>query len=321
MITFRSLENEEKIINKLIAKKYLQTIFSSPKFLDYHKSRFDTEYLVYSENGKDLFAIPLVKKGGLLISHPGATYGGLIELSEIDNYEDTLQRFISELKQNKYELEIKLPSKLLVDKKSNKFIDLIETKFKPILSEEETIVDLQKTNFENLSTSGFNKGHKTEIARFAKNITSDFQIINNKHFQKYYDILYQNTQKFNSEPTHSFEEFTLLHNLFPEKIKTYCVLDKENKEVISGITIFILNNISVSGFYSTYNYNLGKEYLGSLKYSYWKLFRALQLENYKFFNFGIDVKHGELPNDGLRYFKDGFGGYQLNRSLYRLVNK
>lgn len=75
VITFRSLEKEEKLINNLIAKKYLQTIFSSPKFLDYHKNRFNTEYLIYSENRKDLFAIPLVKKENLLISHPGATYG------------------------------------------------------------------------------------------------------------------------------------------------------------------------------------------------------------------------------------------------------
>lgn len=321
MITFRVLESEKELIKIIISKKNLQTIFSSEKFLNYHKSKFNTQYLIYSENGKNILAIPLVKKGKLLISHPGATYGGLIELSKIDNYEGTLERFVSELKQADYELEIKLPSKLLVDNDLNRFIDVIESKFIPVLKEEETVIDLQKRNFENLSTAGFNKGHKTEIARFLKNINTDFQLINNQHFEKYYKILYKNTKKFNTEPTHSFEEFNLLHNLFPENIKTYCVLNKENNEVISGITIFILNHISVSGFYSTYNYSLGKEYLGSLKYSYWRLFRILQLENYKFFNFGIDTRYGELPNNGLRYFKNGFGGYQINRSLYRLPQK
>ena len=321
MITFKKLETEKEFIEKFISEESLQTIFSSAKFLDYHKNRFDTQYLIYSENNKNLFAIPLVKKGSLLISHPGATYGGIIEISQIDNYYEVFERFLLELRNNQYELEMKLPNKSLINKNTNKFIELIENSFRSTLTQEETIVDLQSSNFENLSTSGFNKGHKTEIARFKKNINADFKIINNKRYEEYYKILYQNTKKFNTEPTHDLKDFILLHNLFPEKIKTYCVLDRENNEIISGITIFILNDLTVSGFYSTYNYNLGKTYLGSLKYSYWKIFQILHLENYKYFNFGIDVRFDELPNEGLRYFKNGFGGYQINRSLFRITNK
>ena len=39
-------------------------------------------------------------------------------------------------------------------------------------------------------------------------------------------------------------------------------------------------------------------------------------EGFKFYNFGIDVKHGEKPNKNLRYFKLGFGGLNVKRSSY-----
>ena len=39
MITFKKLETEKEFIEKFISEESLQTIFSSAKFLDYHKNR------------------------------------------------------------------------------------------------------------------------------------------------------------------------------------------------------------------------------------------------------------------------------------------
>lgn len=318
MIKFIKLEEVSNRIDQLILEKNHQHLFLSKKFLSYHNKRFNTYYLKYFDKKNEILTIPVVVKDNLLFSHPGASYGGILQLSNNIDFNISYFNFLKDLKQNNYILNIKLPDHQLLDRRFNKFNTLIQKNIKPTFIEEETIIKLEKHNYSSTATSNFNKGHKTEINRFQNKIDFNFKKLEEKYFEEYYKILYKNTQKFNKSPTHNFEEFKYLHDLFPNNIKTFCVTRKNDNHIIAGVTVFVLNSITISAFYSTYNYELGKDYLGSLKYVYWKLFSIFQNENYKYFNFGIDVPYGAKPSDSLRYFKNGFGGEQIYRSHYDL---
>jgi len=316
MLKFLDLHNIDDSYDEYILTRNNQTFFLSKKFLNYHYKKFKTNYLIFSKNNIDILAIPISINKNILQSHPGTSYGGIIQLNEIENYSNLFNEFIQELKKSKYELKIKLPHPNLIDEKTSIYNNLVHQNMTPEFIEEETIIDISETDYSTTTNCNFNKGHKTEINRFRNNVNFNFFQISNERFKDYYEILYKNTLKFNKFPTHSYEEFVYLHDLFPNKIKTYCVLDKVSKKIISGVTIFKLNLKTVSAFYSTYNYEMGSEYRGSLKYVYWQLFDLLQKEGFEYFNFGIDVTFGNPPSDSLRYFKNGFGGFQLPRYHY-----
>lgn len=316
MIKFLDLQNVNYLIDQHVLGSNYQTIFLSKKFLNYHYSKFKTNFLIFSKNNTDIFGIPVSINGNILNSHPGTSYGGIIKLTEEVNFKNLFYEFVEELINNKYELKIKLPHRSLIEEKSSIYNNLIHQNMKPEYTEEETIIDISNCDYTNTTNCNFNKGHKTEINRFKNRINYIFLQINEEKYSEYYQILVENTLKFNKAPTHSFEEFVYLHNIFPDHIKTYCVVEEKSKKIIAGVTIFKLNLLSVSAFYSTFNYKMSSEFKGSLKFVYWQLFDLLQREGFKYFNFGIDVTHGNPPSKSLRYFKNGFGGFQLPRFHY-----
>ena len=85
---------------------------------------------------------------------------------------------------------------------------------------------------------------------------------------------------------------------------------------VAGMTKFRLNKNALHIFYGSMDYKYLNEFPGALKFLYNHEINNAKNKGYRYFNFGVDVHHGEKPNINLRNFKLGFGGKITTRDSY-----
>jgi len=322
MFEILNFDNISEEYQDLIFKENKQTIFSTKLFLSYHLDKFNTEFLIYKKNNKELLLLPFVRDNDSLSSHPGASYGGFVELKNIKDSE--FEKIFNELNvfiknNNINEVNIRYSPDIFLSKNNFDFNDYIKSKSVLNYEQEETYIELSGRDFENLNKTGFRKGHVSDISKFKNTINFSIKKLEKENeVSSYYSLLENNTSKYGVKPTHSKDDLYKLINLLPNHIEIFGLFS-DSGLLISGITIFVLNQKTVAAFYSNFNHDLGNQARGGLKYLYWELLKKYKHEGYKFFTFGVDVKPGEPENKNLRYFKDGFGSNQDIRSNYTLT--
>lgn len=321
MINKIQLEDLNQNYENLIFEKQQQTVFSSKTFLTYHMEKYKTQVLVFSIKNEPVAYLPYVEKDNKFISHPGSTYGGIVQVKRLEekSLNELVKQFHSFLKQESICFyEFRLPPRIFIKDSINQLNDTIANLCKLNYPEEETFISLKNKNFEELNNCQFTKGHKSEIKWFLNN-NQDFKLeklSNDYNLEQFYSILKSNMKKFNKQPTHNLQELKYLIKKLPQKVIITSLI--REKLILASVMNFILNDKTVHTFYSSFNYS-SKNSKGALKYLYWKLINEYSFKNYEYFNFGIDESFGEVKNDSLRYFKNGFGGQQLSRIKYVLT--
>ncbi len=294
------------------------TFFQNPGFLNYHGDRFNNIVFAFYDNSNLITYITINSENSKAISHSGSTYGGFVQKKELSSTEclKIIDLFLKELTTCKFnELIIKFSPEIFIEEKFNKLNNLLKEKLILNYQEETTYINLNNYYPDNLRKSNFKKGHISDIKEFAKQKNFNVRNVNDKtSIGNYYEMLSVNLKKFDKVPTHSFDELYYLVTKFPKNIEI-SVLETQHK-LIAGLTKFKFNEITIHNFYSSMDYSLSNKFRGGLKYLYNYEMTNAKEEGFKFYNFGIDVKHGEKPNKNLRYFKLGFGGLNIKRSNY-----
>lgn len=323
MIEFKLLSFLDKDLqhwDRLNFKENQQTLFSTPKFLKYHKNQQNFLFVQIILSNEVIAFIPLSIKDKKATSHSGATYGGFVQTRELNDEicKFVYEKFIKFLKTKGVNgFFLKIPPKTFI-KSSNNQLNEYFIKHMEIHEKEETsFVDLTKKDFTSLEKLDIRRNHKRDIKFYKNNYLNNSKILridSKSQMFEYYKVLENNLSKFDKKPTHSLEELWFLINNLPDNIWIDALV--YNDKIVSGITNFKLNNYVNYFFYGSNNYYANLK--GSMKYLYYESMKNRKLEGYEYIDFGIDAKQSETPNTSLRSFKEGFNTIHENRYLYLL---
>lgn len=112
-------------------------------------------------------------------------------------------------------------------------------------------------------------------------------------------------EKFNSSSTHTYEEIVRLGQMFPGKIHAYWAEQTDGE-----YGAFALGYCFKKVFHTQYldlNYAHSSEY--PHLYLIYELMKIAKSDGYSYFSFGASTeKRGEVLNEGLYQYKNGYGG-------------
>ncbi|MCK5401785.1 MAG: GNAT family N-acetyltransferase [Flavobacteriaceae bacterium] len=298
--------------NKFVAKSKNATFLFHRDFMDYHSDRFDDYSLLVFKEEKLVAIFPANRVDNIIYSHQGLTYGGLV-IHEALKFQDVLESFKSILiflNSNGFEtLELKLIPPIynsLPSDEINYFMFLLNAELlrRDVLS----VIDLDDgINISKNRIEGYKraKRHKLEIKE-------------EREFNEFWNgILIPNLKlKHNANPVHSLNEITLLKQHFPNNIRQFNVYFNDN--IVGGATIFETKKVAHAQYISA---NIDKNMLGSLDYLHFYLINEV-FANKKYFDFGISNKNqGKNINEGLLFWKEGFGAKTITQDFYRVSTK
>lgn len=286
-----------------------QTFLFQRGFMDYHSDRFsDFSLMIYTDD--ELIALlPANKVGNELHSHQGLTYGGMICNSMLKSEEVIVifQAILQFLNQSKIEkLHIKeLPFIYLGSPINNPFSYLyFKVSAQLYRMDMHSVVKPTSLNYSRSRKNGIKRAEKHGLI---VEETDDFSSFWN-------EILIPNLDnKHDVKPVHSLDEIQLLKSRFPGQIRQFNVLHEG--KIVAGTTIFDTKNVAHSQYISG---NKDKNTLGSLDFLHHYLLENVFADK-SYFNFGIShLEQGQLINEGLLYWKEGFGAHSVTQGFYTI---
>ena len=286
-------------------------------FMDYHQDRFeDFSLMIYKE--EKLFAVlPANKKGDVVCSHQGLTYGSFI-LQESAKLFYTFEAFKSMLSflysEGIKKLDIRVIPSFYNSIPSDE-LEYILFKANAKLVKRDVIMVIDyahKLRFQKNRREGINKAKRNGLV---VKMDGDYDA-----FWK--EILIPNlSEKHDASPVHTLEEIKLLASRFPNNIAQVNVYKDE--KIVAGTTVFLTKNVIHPQYVSA---NSDKNVLGSLDLLYDFIVNDYNDEK-KYFSFNTSSEEqGELLNQGLIFWKEGcgarshvFNNYVLETDIYKTL--
>lgn len=277
--------------------------------MEYHADRFEDYSLLVFQDDKLVAVFPANISNGILYSHQGLTYGGLILSSKIKFaavvyvFRDLLA-FLEQQQFNKIvikEVPFIYATKFSEDLKYLLFIVNAHLYRRDMLTVLELSSDLKLTN-----------GRKEGVKRGLK---SNLEIVESDDFSDFWNqILIPNlSEKHNAKPVHTLEEITFLKQKFPRNIRLFKVYYQS--EIVAGTTIFETETTAHSQYIAS---NPEKNELGSLDFLHYHLLTEV-FSTKKYFDFGIsNERNGRNVNAGLLYWKETFGSGYVVQDFYEV---
>ncbi len=278
-------------------------------FMDYHSDRFNDASLMIYKNEKLIALLPANRVDSTIYSHQGLTYGGLI-FGEKLKFRDVLKIFKAVLKylsDNGIEtLELKqLPSFYARCPNDELLYLMFLTEAQLFRRDALSVLNLKhRPKFSKDRIEGNKRGIKNGL--IVKEVD---------HFDAFWNtILTINLEeKHQTKPVHSLEEITMLKRKFPKHIRQFNVY--KDDVLVAGTTIFETEFVAHSQYISG---NKDKNILGSLDVLHTYLIENV-FHNKAYFDFGIsNENNGKQINEGLQYWKEGFGARTMIQDFYRI---
>lgn len=282
----------------------------SRNYMSYHSNRFADQSLIIKKSGVPVAIFPASIHDKTIISHGGLSYAGLISTKNLHT-ENTLNAF----------LEIK---DFFISAGINDiFYKAIPYIFHTYPSQEDLyalhrlgaqLVRRDISSVINLSKDyKYSKGRKWSINKAKKNNT---QIIVSDNYKKFYELLVETLAKFRVSPTHTLEELSYLHSVFPNQITLYEATVSDRLH--AGAIIYDYDQtVHVQYMASSEE---GRE-LGALDYLISHLIEKVYSKRL-YFSFGISTENsGLILNSGLISQKEAFGAYSIVHDFYNWTLK
>jgi hypothetical protein len=299
--------------NEFVAHAKNATFLFHRDFMEYHSDRFqDFSLLIFDEKNILKAILPANRVEDVLHSHQGLTYGGLIlnqnsKMQDVVEMMYSLLKFLNENAILSFNLK-QLPT-IYHESPSDELQYLMFLMQGNLVRRDVlSVVDL-KTKF------SFSRDRKNGIKRGIKN---NLVVKEEPNFELFWnEILIPNLeQKFKIKPVHSLEEITYLKSKFPNNIRQFNVY-KEGK-IIAGTTVFESDFVAHSQYISADD---SKNITGSLDFLHNRLI-TYTFRNKKYFDFGISNENqGQNINQGLLFWKEGFGARTIVQNFYEIETK
>jgi len=294
------------------------TIFHLQKFLSYHpKGRFhDCSVLIKNKKKKIVAVFPSAIEKKVIISHPGSTYGGIVikkylKLQEIEEIYKAIIKFYSKKGFLEFGLKIIISENFF---RSNDKIELflLNSGMKLLSKEISVVIDVDDF----FQYKGMRRTTKQIIKsdRLQELEHDKFLIATSIEQKKQaYNLIYNNLKnKYNKNPTHSFDELMKLEEKFPDSV--YFFIIERKMEIVSTYVCFQLNKDVMHTFYIAKSKNRGTVVdVGLILY----IMEYLKKKNIKFFNFGISSRE-KLIKYWIHNYKEQFSKYLLTRNIWRI---
>ena len=312
--TIRKYQSSDySLWNEFVANAKNATFLFHRDFLEYHQDRFeDFSLLIFDEKNLLKAILPANRVGENLYSHQGLTYGGLV-LQQKSKFQEVIgmMKTILQFLQNQHIVSLQLKQLPTIYHESPsdemEYLSFI-LNAKLCRRDSLSVINLE-TDFEFTSSraEGIKRGTDLELEwKEEQDFTSFWN-----------EILIPNLdQKFKTKPVHSLEEITFLKSKFPNNIRQFNVY-KQGK-IIAGTTVFESDFVSHSQYISADD---SKNTTGSLDFLHNRLI-TYTFRNKKYFDFGISNENqGKNINNGLLFWKEGFGARTLIQNFYEIETK
>ena len=312
--TIRKYQSSDySLWNEFVANAKNATFLFHRDFLEYHQDRFeDFSLLIFDEKNLLKAILPANRVGENLYSHQGLTYGGLV-LQQKSKFQEVIgmMKTILQFLQNQHIVSLQLKQLPTIYHESPsdemEYLSFI-LNAKLCRRDSLSVINLE-TDFEFTSSraEGIRRGTDLELEwKEEQDFTSFWN-----------EILIPNLdQKFKTKPVHSLEEITFLKPKFPNNIRQFNVY-KQGK-IIAGTTVFESDFVSHSQYISADD---SKNTTGSLDFLHNRLI-TYTFRNKKYFDFGISNENqGKNINNGLLFWKEGFGARTVIQNFYEIETK
>ena len=312
--TIRKYQSSDySLWNEFVANAKNATFLFHRDFLEYHQDRFeDFSLLIFDEKNLLKAILPANRVGENLYSHQGLTYGGLV-LQQKSKFQEVIgmMKTILQFLQNQHIVSLQLKQLPTIYHESpSDEMEYLSFILNAKLCRRDclSVINLE-TDFEFSSSraEGIKRGTDLELEwKEEQDFTSFWN-----------EILIPNLdQKFKTKPVHSLEEITFLKSKFPNNIRQFNVY-KQGK-IIAGTTVFESDFVSHSQYISADD---SKNTTGSLDFLHNRLITYTFL-NKKYFDFGISNENqGKNINNGLLFWKEGFGARTVIQNFYEIETK
>tara|TARA_B100001939_G_scaffold205095_1_gene176492 strand:- start:649 stop:1620 length:972 start_codon:yes stop_codon:yes gene_type:complete len=278
-------------------------------FMDYHSDKFKDNSLLIYKNSKLVALFPLNITDGKVYSHQGLTYGGMIVKHDI-KFIKYLELFTSVLNYL-HDLSIdKLFIKqipVIYNSNFNGELDYLSFISGGVIYRRDIISVIDMQNDFKIS--------KDRIQGYKRGLKNNLEIREVDNFDDFWNSLLIPTlsKKYSVKPVHNLDEIKQLKDSFRENIKQFNVYHKD--KIVAGTTIFQTKNVVHVQYIGS---TTEKNFLGSLDFLFYKLIKEIYVDH-RYFDFGNSHENeGMKINQGLNYWKEGFGARSVTQDFYEI---
>ncbi|MBE3115664.1 GNAT family N-acetyltransferase [Candidatus Bathyarchaeota archaeon] len=301
-------ENKSQWAN-FIAKSKNGTFLFYRDYMDYHSDRFKDHSLMFLQKGKLIALLPANVHEGVLYSHEGLTFGGVISnYSMSTNLMLKIFEKIKEhcLSQGIYKIIYKpIPAIYHSAPSDEDLYALFRSAAKLIGRNAASCIYLpEKRKFDTKRREAIKKAQKNSLIvkqsyDFEAFMRLVEQVVNERH---------------GARPVHTSGEMCLLASRFPSNIKLFA--SYRDDVMLAGCLIYESKNVA-HGQYAA-NSNEGRA-LGAQDIIINYLINDYYKDK-KYFEFGIStLDHGRILNDGLIAHKESFDASTIVYDLYEMA--
>lgn len=297
------------IWNEFVAASKNGTFLFNRSYMDYHADRFeDCSLLIKDDKGRLLALLPANRKGSLLQSHGGLTYGGFISgqnmatATMLKVWQAVIDYLLEEGLASLYYKTMpaiyhRLPAE---EDRYALFLAGVQVCRRDVLC---VVKNEPRVKYQERRRRAINKAEKHGL-----------KVRDNPEFEKFWPLLSETLKsRFGVGPVHSLDEMELLHRRFPQNIKLYSAWSGE--QMLAGAVIYESSQVAHVQYIAA-----GPE--GRSRGALDLLFDNLLTTVYKdkpFFDFGISNEmDGYKLNVGLIEQKEGFGGRAVVHDFYQV---
>ncbi len=297
---------------KFITEANNGTIFHYLKFLSYHPpERFHSYHLLIREKGNLVGVFPAVSEGQTIISHKGASYGGLVLKAGLGIHEICLiaEQLVQYVQNQGYQRIVITQPPLIYYRQPDQYIDfaLQRVGFRYRKREITAVIPLDQADPLDIFHADARRSVK-------KSVREGVQVKISDDLAGYYEILRHNLgMRHNVTPTHTLSEIQKLKNLFPNDIMLFTAYLKG--KMLGGILLFAANPRVLLAFYISHDDQY--QSYRPVNRLFYEVLRWGRLKGYKYFDLGTFTLNME-PNWGLARFKENSGARGYLRDTYEL---
>ncbi len=299
-----------------VAQSSQGTLFHTRAFLAYHPpERWQDASLLFFKKEKLLAVLPaaFVQKDAqrVLVSHPGASFGGFVTAAQLSlpEQEELISILVQHARdQNCTALELALPP-FFYQKQTDQTFEyaLWRAGFRYQRRELTQAVRLDAQREQNYSAEFQRKIRRAQTLGVVVNESEDFA--------GFYEILQRNlAERHGAQPAHALAELLDLRERLPERIRLFAAYVKE--KMIAGYLLFRCNAQAALAFYIAQRYE--DQHYRAINLLAHEVMNWCEREGLAYFDFGTSTRNG-APNHGLIDFREAAGARGFWRETVRLT--
>lgn len=275
------------------------TFLLDRNYMDYHSTRFEDHSLMFYRDGRLYAMLPANVKDGVLYSHQGLTYGGLV--MHEDASAANIATLFGEL------------NALLKDEGISKVVYKPTPWIYHLLPSEEDLYALFKVCKARISARDISstiifdnriKWHRDRRYGVNKARNNGVSVRRSDDLAAFWHVLDMNLgNKYGVKPVHTVEEMTLLKSRFPDNILLY-VAEKDG-ETLGGTVLYVTNQVIHAQYISASPEGKRLRVIDAI----YEVILNHDFADFRlYFDFGKSTEDlGTYLNENLIYQKEGFG--------------